>query len=149
MTTEIPSRLADSLKTNVVPVSVGLDLDLCLHATYVESLLGRAYPLQALQACGRSKLAPVLPQDRRRRRVEGYPTCPKWSATANDEGVIHLPKQRSSPPINAIVESMTHSFSCFSALKSYKSTGLEQINSNLHVPNRMYQPENVMASAEP
>lgn len=34
----------------------------------------------------------------------------------NDEpGVTHLPKQRSRPPINAIVESMTHNFSCFRA----------------------------------
>jgi hypothetical protein len=34
----------------------------------------------------------------------------------NDEpGVTHLPKQRSRPPKNAIVESMTHSFSCFRA----------------------------------
>ena len=28
MTTKIPSRLADNLETNVVPVSFGLDLDL-------------------------------------------------------------------------------------------------------------------------
>lgn len=34
----------------------------------------------------------------------------------NDEpGVTHLPKQRSRPPINPIVESMTHIFSCFRA----------------------------------
>ena len=48
-----------------------------------------------------AKLAPLLPRGRRRGRVGGYPTYPKWPATANDEGVVHLPKQRLSPPINA------------------------------------------------
>jgi hypothetical protein len=49
--------------------------------------------------------------------LRGIPPAQRTqSATTNDEpGVTRLPKQRSSPPINAIVESMTHSFSCFSA----------------------------------
>jgi hypothetical protein len=45
----------------------------------------------------------------------GIPSGRSRPQPNGEPGVTYLPKQRSRPPINAIVESMTHNFSCFMA----------------------------------
>jgi hypothetical protein len=96
-----------------------------------------------------AKSAPRLPQDRRRGCVGGYPTCPKRSATTNDERGSNLPpKAEVEPPHKRNCRVNDAQLLMLQCLIGQLTT-LEQMYPNLRVPNRTCQSENVMASAEP